>query len=127
LILVSPAGIPLPSPEVSPRRTGYLWKFISSLWNWNFTPQLFIRSLGPAGPRLVRGYATRRFAHLEQAEIDALDSYIYHISAQRGSGEFALNRLLLPGAIARKPLHERLPNLKMPVTFMYGNEDWMVF
>lgn len=127
MVLVSPAGIPTPPPpEATPRRSGYLWSLISNLWNWNVTPQSFIRTLGPAGPRLVRSYATRRFAHLDKSEVDSLDSYIYHISALRGSGEFALSRLLLPGAIARKPLYERLPKLKMPVTFMYGDEDWMV-
>lgn len=72
-------------------------------------------------------YTSRRFAGLEEQERADLDNYLYHITAQPGSGEYALARLLLPGAFARKPLFDRLPKLQIPVSFIYGSNDWMDF
>lgn len=40
-------------------------------------------------------------------------------------GEYALRHLLAPGAWAHEPLAERLRELKVPVTFIYGEADWM--
>ncbi|KAI8900731.1 Alpha/Beta hydrolase protein [Globomyces pollinis-pini] len=126
LILVSPVGVPsAPEPSSQPQRPGYLLSLFRSLWSWNVTPMSVIRTFGPAGPSLVKRYATHRFKHLDNEEAKDLENYIYHISAQPGSGEYALARLLLPGAWPRKPLHPRLPNLKMPTTFIYGDIDWM--
>ena len=43
-----------------------------------------------------------------------------------GSGEFSLNRILKPGAYARKPIVSRIPNLNVSnVSFAYGQYDWM--
>ncbi|TPX59569.1 hypothetical protein SpCBS45565_g07698 [Spizellomyces sp. 'palustris'] len=127
LVLVSPAGVgKIPEgQEAALRRRGFLPALFTTLWSWNVTPMSVIRTMGPWGPSLVRKYTSRRFAYLDQSDADDLHSYIYHISAQTGSGEFALARLLLPGAWARKPLHDRLANLKMPTTFLYGAHDWM--
>jgi cardiolipin-specific phospholipase len=58
-------------------------------------------------------------------EAQALHDYIYHISAQPGSGEYALGSLLLPGAWARRPLANRVHDLKVPTSFIYGKDDWM--
>ena len=99
--------------------------WITSLWNANYTPQGLMRSLGPLGPRFAQGYVNNRFAYLSEAERLALGSYFYHISADSGSGEYALAALLAPGAWAREPLHSRLPLLAMPTTFIYGANDWM--
>ncbi|CAG8491751.1 9707_t:CDS:2 [Acaulospora morrowiae] len=129
LILVSPAGIP-PNPyennknmKSSGGRTIPGW--VIKLWEANITPQLIMRWAGPFGPSLVSQYTTRRFAHLDvQDQID-LHDYLYHISAAPGSGEYALSKILAPGAYARKPLMNRLEGLKMPTVFLYGEEDWM--
>jgi hypothetical protein len=40
-------------------------------------------------------------------------------------GEFALRHLLEPFAWPKLALEERLHELKVPVTFMYGDVDWM--
>ena len=43
-----------------------------------------------------------------------------------GSGEHCLNKVLYPGAFAKRPSEYRIPNLKVPkVTFLYGETDWM--
>ncbi|CAG8468498.1 3435_t:CDS:2, partial [Acaulospora colombiana] len=129
LILVSPAGIP-PNPyennkdlKNSTGRTIPRW--VIKLWEANFTPQLIMRLTGPFGPSLVSQYTSRRFAHLDEQDRIDLHDYLYHISAAPGSGEYAMSRILAPGAYARKPLMNRLENLKMPTVFMYGEEDWM--
>jgi cardiolipin-specific phospholipase len=97
LLLVSPVGVPdKPPPDPNPKPKPYLYSLAIALWSNNVTPMSLIRGLGPFGPNLVRGYTSRRFAHLEAGELTDLDNYIYHISAQAGSGEFALARLLDP-------------------------------
>jgi cardiolipin-specific phospholipase len=138
LIMVSPVGIPVnpyeefkstttstttattsPPPPLSPGNgLRQIPKWIETLWNANLTPQSILRWTGPFGPTLVNQYTTRRFSHL--GEIDRIDlhDYLYHISCAPGSGEYALSRILAPGAYARKPLIHRLNKLKMPTTFL---------
>ncbi|KAI9099995.1 Alpha/Beta hydrolase protein [Phlyctochytrium arcticum] len=126
LVLVSPAGVGVkPDDAEDFRKRGWFATLAVNLWEWNVTPMSLIRTMGPWGPSLVRKYTNRRFSYLDQEDSNDLHGYIYHISAQPGSGEFALARLLLPGAWARQPLHNRLLKLPMPVTFLYGDIDWM--
>lgn len=53
--------------------------------------------------------------------------YYWNISTLRGSGEYALASLLSPGAWARRPLLNRLKELRpdLQVTAIYGQQDWM--
>jgi pimeloyl-ACP methyl ester carboxylesterase len=39
--------------------------------------------------------------------------------------QFALKHLLEPFAWAKSPFEERASDLKTPVTFVYGEHDWM--
>lgn len=69
--------------------------------------------------------------------LPVLGEYMFHNLASDGSGEFALSRLLAPGAWARDPMGDKvmaaaaLPEgdpqkLKCPVSFLYGGtHDWM--
>ncbi|CAG8764305.1 7246_t:CDS:2, partial [Racocetra persica] len=128
LILVSPVGIPENPNGTETLKTlvgRTMSNIIIKLWDSDITPQLIMRWAGPFGPSLVNRYTTRRFSHLDEQDRFDLHDYLYHISSAPGSGEFALSRILAPGAFARKPLINRLPNLKMPATFMYGEYDWM--
>lgn len=50
---------------------------------------------------------------------------MYGIVAAKGSGEYALRHILEPFAFARSPLESRLSGLSVPVTFIYGESDWM--
>ncbi|KAI9008195.1 Alpha/Beta hydrolase protein [Gaertneriomyces semiglobifer] len=129
LILVSPAGVSEPPPEAlslqQSKQLPLLYRFFRHLWSQNITPMSLVRVTGPYGPTLVSKYTTRRFAHLPTLDSTDLHSYIYHISAQRGSGEYALSHLLLPGAWARIPLPSRLRKLTVPTSFVYGDSDWM--
>lgn len=49
---------------------------------------------------------------LSSEEVAAFQDYFYHITAAKGSGEFALAYLLGPFAWARHPLEGRLQELK---------------
>lgn len=62
---------------------------------------------------------------MSQLEVDTFKHYFYHIAAGRGSGEYALRHLLAPGAYAHAPLEGRLHELQVPLTFIYGEHDWM--
>ncbi|CAG8502699.1 2798_t:CDS:2 [Ambispora gerdemannii] len=130
LLLVSPVGIPInpykdKNSEIKTPGGRRVPGWIVRLWNANITPQSVLRWTGPFGPSLVSRYTSQRFAYLEEQDRIDLHDYIYHISLAPGSGEYALSKILAPGAFARKPLIHRLSQLKMPTTFLYGENDWM--
>jgi len=136
VILVCPAGIGRRPAEWKPPESlrspwtmrGQMFRFATTVWNWGVTPGSMIRAAGPLGPRLVEGYVRRRFKqghHLSETEVDAFQRYMYSVVAARGSGEFALRHILEPFAFPRDPLEDRLHELRVPVTFIYGDNDWM--
>ena len=92
-----------------PRKS--LPKWLTYLWDANFSPFSFVRWSGPLGPRLVSGWTSRRFSHLPGPEAQALHDYSYSIFRQRGSGEYALAYILAPGAFARSPLIRRIQGI----------------
>ncbi|KAJ1678415.1 hypothetical protein EV182_004093, partial [Spiromyces aspiralis] len=94
------------------------------LWDRNYTPQWFVRAMGPFGVKMI-GRFVSHFSWLDQQDQADLAAYMYHITAMRGSGEYAICTLFYPGVFARRPLINRLDALKMPVVFMYGTHDWM--
>lgn len=118
LLLISPAGVPSPPPPVEPPMASSSFaNMITSLFQKGYTPMSIIRGIGPFGPSLVRRYTSRRFAHLDPQELNDLDSYLFNISAQSGSGEYALSRLLLP-------VYQILPSEHSPVahyTTVFGS------
>jgi len=74
---------------------------------------------------LVGSYSTRRFPSLDEEHTRDLHEYILNISLAKGSGEHAYSHLLAFGAQARLPLEHRIDQLKIPVTFVYGDQDWV--
>lgn len=138
------AAAPAAKPERRPLPGWLVW-----LWDANVSPFSLVRASGPLGPRLVSGWTSRRFSHLEQDEADALHTYTYNLFRQRGSGEYALPYLLAPGAYARSPVINRIQNVGRqvvkpaqpatattpatpeiketgyPIVMMYGDHDWM--
>ncbi len=110
-------------PETEPQKNP-LPKWITTLWDLNFSPFFFVRFAGPFGPKLVSGWTGRRFSHLGNEEQELLHSYAYEIFKKRGSGEYSLAYLLAPGAHARSALLRVLPT-HVRVLIMYGDRDWM--
>ncbi|PNS16873.1 hypothetical protein CAC42_4837 [Sphaceloma murrayae] len=148
---VAPSAASKTSSDAPPPRKP-LPKWLTTLWDANISPFSFVRLSGPLGPRLVSGWTSRRFSHLEPDEAQALHDYSYSLFRQRGSGEYALAYVLAPGAFARSPLIRRVQGLGrqwlgqhdaptvdgdmnasvkkvketgLPVVFLYGENDWM--
>lgn len=134
LVLVCPAGVPKkPDAWESRFLSGPAWRtnmfrLVGWAWQRGVTPGSFVRLLGPWGPGIVKKYVAGRFESAEAMSAEEgqlFKDYCYQIAAAPGSGEFALRHLLSPGAWAYAPLEERLAELKVPVTFIYGEHDWM--
>lgn len=136
-LLVSPAGVPRsiysipveetkgPESRLSARGTLTVPGWFRFLWECNVSPFSLVRYTGPLGPKFVSGWTSRRFALLPKDEATSLHKYVYCIFNSRGSGEYALNYLLAPGAHGRWPLAERAYQMKCPTLWMYGSHDWM--
>lgn len=141
LVLVSPAGVPR-SPfsisagmrraqglsdaaDVVPKTSVEIPGWFNYLWEQNVSPFFLVRGTGPLGPRVVSGWTSRRFANLPEREAKALHRYVYMIFNAPGSGEYALNYILAPGAHARWPLAERAKDIPCETVWVYGQNDWM--
>ncbi|KAK7203414.1 putative alpha/beta hydrolase [Myxozyma melibiosi] len=95
------------------------------LWERHVSPFVFVRHTGPLGPQLVYLWTSNRFSMLPKEQAAALHDYVLGLFTARGSGEYAVTRLLAPGAYARIALIDRIKNLKVPTVWMYGENDWM--
>lgn len=112
-----------PPPRFSPRtRAVFSW-----LWEQNYSPFGLLRTSSFLGPWLASRYTSRRFSALPDGEKKAIAAYTQAIFLSRGSGEYCLAHLLLPGAWARLPIATRAADLRkeLPVSFIYGESDWM--
>lgn len=136
LVMVCPAGVGQRPDGWQPPESlrspwtlrGQLYRFAKFVWNAGATPGGIIRLMGPWGPGMVEKYTRRRFRtghHLMEEEIDAFHRYMYGILAAKGSGEYALRHILEPFAFPRDPLELRMKTLSVPITFIYGDQDWM--
>ncbi|THH17613.1 hypothetical protein EW146_g3243 [Bondarzewia mesenterica] len=100
-------------------------KLFTYLWEEGWSPFQVVRSTLFWGPMLVGKYSSRRFSSLSEEETRDMHDYITNITLARGSGEYCISHILAPGAHARMPLVDRIAELKIPVTFVYGEHDWM--
>lgn len=146
LVLVSPVGIPRVPESVASSQVGgsvqdaqqtvqeYRRKYqrLRQLFRWfwvhDITPHSVLRFMGPYfGRWLTLKYAHGRFQHcLPEAARVEIAAYVYEMCV-RGtpSGEYALNAILLPGAWAKQPWSDRWDKIRVPTTFLYGEQDWM--
>jgi len=106
-------------------RQGRLWKVFTYLWEEGWSPFQLVRSAMWYGPIMVGKYSSRRFSGFTEEEVREMHDYILNITLARGSGEYCISHILAPGAHARLPLVDRMAPLKIPVTFIYGDSDWM--
>ncbi|CAH0477204.1 unnamed protein product [Peronospora belbahrii] len=142
LVLASPAGVPQPPPPLDPTtedgkalNRSWLRRLIFTAWKHNITPMSIARFVGPFGPKLVQKVVRRRTSFMSEesamrdgrVDLNELGEYMYHNWALKPSGERVMNTHLAPGAHAVRPLVDKLlpENVKMPLTFIYGEHDWM--
>lgn len=124
LILLSPAGVPRPPPEGEHggSRTRKLFMY---LWEEGYSPFQLVRNTFVWAPMLVGKYSARRFTGLTDEDVRDMHDYLVGITLKKGSGEYCISHLLAPGAYARHPIVDRIASVKVPVTFAYGDRDWM--
>lgn len=146
LVLLSPAGISNPPREdltIPSSELPRAMRLVDVAWSQNITPGQLIRAFGRRGPRVVHDVVRRRFGSSRWDDEDArlISSYLYHITAAPGSGEYAMNSLLRPivsretgaGIFARKPLTEilgdssvdNLSRIFPQTTIIFGDNDWL--
>lgn len=100
-------------------------RLLMYLWEEGWSPFQAIRNTVFWAPMLVGKYSLRRFTGLSEEETKDIHDYILNITLAKGSGEYCVSHLLAPGAYAHRPLVDRIDALKIPVTFVYGDHDWM--
>ena len=78
---------------------------------------------------LVQGGLVRRIGHetvvFKEGEKEMFLDWIMQIFMRRKSTEHCVFQLLQPIAYSRSPLCEKLPELSIPIAFMYGEHDWV--
>ncbi|KAJ7179359.1 alpha/beta-hydrolase [Mycena filopes] len=89
-------------------------KLFMYLWEEGWSPFQVVRSTFFWAPMLIGKYSARRFSGLTEDETRAMHDYIQQITLAKGSGEYC-----------HRPMVDRVAALKIPVTFVYGDHDWM--
>lgn len=107
-------------------------KLFAYLWEKNCLPFSILRYMGPLKLKYISKWTTHRFSHVyyeNKEHFQNIHDYMFRIFNAKGSGEFALTRVLAVGAVAKMPLADRLPqkfvDMKLPTLWIYGDKDWM--
>ena len=136
LVLLSPVGIPekpdtFTHDEVAQRFDSFKGRLgarvVLKLWEMKFTPFGPLRYAGSYGTKaFLKFYVGRRMKSItHEEELEEIKNYLHQIFLRPASGEFALSTILSPGSWAKNPLINRMPALEVPVSFYYGEKDWM--
>ncbi|CBQ72280.1 conserved hypothetical protein [Sporisorium reilianum SRZ2] len=108
-----------------PRLSKRVRSVFGFLWEQNVSPFGILRGSLFFGPMFAGRYTSRRFGALPDDELRSLHAYCQSIFLSKGSGEYCLAHILAPGAFARRPMVDRIERLQMPMSFLYGEHDWM--
>jgi len=111
--------------RVEKKKESFGRRVFTHLWEEGWSPFQVVRSSLFWGPMLVGKYSSRRFGALNEDETRDMHDYIMNITLAKGSGEYCISHILAPGAYARMPLVDRISELKIPISFVYGEHDWM--
>lgn len=132
LLLLSPVGVPDEAdPSVKERmkrlNSSLFFGILQTLFKFT-TVGNFFRSISETrGYDLIGSYVDGRLPEFNDPEEQtALTDYLFYNAVSPGSGEYALNRILNSNVVAKRPLVDRIPNLKVKkISFLYGEYDWM--
>lgn len=94
LILADPWGIP-EKPNNFEQNLSFKFKVILKFITY-FNPLSIIRFVGPMGPSLITRFRSdieEKFSHLFPERPGIVSSYIYHLNAQKPTGETAFHHL----------------------------------
>eukprot|EP00656_Telonema_subtile_P008582 TRINITY_DN14006_c0_g1_i2.p1 TRINITY_DN14006_c0_g1~~TRINITY_DN14006_c0_g1_i2.p1 ORF type:complete len:385 (-),score=62.86 TRINITY_DN14006_c0_g1_i2:398-1552(-) len=127
LVLISPAGIPKKPVDFKEKSKDRPWYFRAAghFWESGHSPFSYIK-YGP-GRFLLGKYVDARFNDepwIPKPEVLEY-TYLNWTQGEVSAGGRMHSTLLEPGAFARRPLCERIPELDLPMDFIYGTTDWM--
>lgn len=130
LILISPVGVPAREEPVAgflSLGARMLFSTANAIWRSGVTPQAMMKLLPSATRRrFVTSYISNRYmGDYTEEESERMIEYCESVSMAPTAGERAATRLLTAGAWAVRPLIGRLPDIDIPTTFVYGEQDWM--
>ena len=128
LLMLSPGGVaekPSDSTHPSVWSSGWVKKFLLFFWLQNISLIELMRKFGPLSGKIMKGYMRGRNDLPEKEQI-VMEEYLEQINLLPGSGEHAVNYILDFELWPYSPLCRRLPELKAPIAFFYGDRDWMV-
>lgn len=106
-------------------KSRWIQKILMVLWVKRVPPAKVLRSFGPISHFFLGGLMSDRAGTLTKIEEHAIKTYLEQINLLPGSGEYAINNVMYPGAWGKYPLCERMQNLKVPMAFFYGDHDWV--
>jgi cardiolipin-specific phospholipase len=137
LVLLSPVGVPDEEENNQQQKqwqermnSSYRTRAMVGVFRTMFkttTPGSVLRTLSESRARgMIEGYVERRLPEIsDPAEQAAVSDYLYKSAVLPGSAEYCISKFLDPTILARKPLRNRIPLLKVPhVNFLYGSTDW---
>jgi pimeloyl-ACP methyl ester carboxylesterase len=128
LLMLSPGGVaekPVDSNHPSVWSSGWVNKFLLFFWLQHISLIEIMRKFGPFSGKIMKNYMRGRY-ELPNDEIDVIEEYLEQINLMPGSGEHAVHYILDFELWPYSPLCRRLPDLKVPIAFFYGDRDWMV-
>jgi pimeloyl-ACP methyl ester carboxylesterase len=127
LVLISPAGVPHKPEDFEEKVKDKPWFFrmAGSAWGSGHSPFTYCK-YGP-GRFLLGKYVKGRFTDEAWIPKPEVLEYTYHnwTQGEQSAGGHMHATLLEPGAFGRKPLCDRIPNMQVPIDFIYGTTDWM--
>lgn len=122
LYLASPIGVPL--RERDPKE--FFGPILSAIWDIGLPPQFYLKFFAPIGKWLFRKMVSKRWQkHIPRENAIPLGDYLFHVNVSPISGELVLPVLFHIGAFAKRPLLDRLKDMKCNTSFCYGEVDWM--
>lgn len=135
LILLSPAGLCREPSDYRQKLRNAPWRIrlMFRLWGRGWSPMRLVRCLPRSrGQRIcrrtVQRWLGRAASQLDEETQNTLADYIFYgwTEGPESAGR-VLSALLHPGAWGKKPLVERLPQLRGidSLELIYGDRDWM--
>lgn len=101
-------------------------KQVGSQWEKHTSPFSIMRMGGSlTAGKMLEKYVNNRITLASEEEKESMKDLLHQTVMRPCSSEVAITMVLKFGAYAREPLLYILPKLKVKVSFLYGDQDWM--
>ena len=138
LLMLSPAGVVIKPENFSYKKAKikgkqkFVFKIAKRAWKNKWSPFGIMRKSGSLiGKQLIKFYMNRRMRSSLSGdeEFDHLLNYLHQIFMREGSTEYAIYICFELGMWAKNPLEKDTvlgnPEIQIPISFFYGDQDWM--